>query len=157
MGIRLTAMRIIQIGTLVIIMLSCATNGLKVNKQNKSQYSGLTGDQKYIYQEFKNNYFKNCLMLGYGYILSEEFLEIDISFAGDFPLGNKGMKVVDSLAQIQKEKITQDSLHYLHDIMLDDPYYVGKKRVLQLCLQGYESLTIDSMAIIWAKKLAPND
>jgi hypothetical protein len=66
----------------------------------------------------------------------------DVSRMGDFPLGLRGYRTVDSLAREAQQEILSDS------VMLSTrrEYEIGKKRVFQICLNHYSGDKIDSIA-----------
>lgn len=139
---------------MMVVLIACVTQKAKPEITG-NEVIPLTEDQQYLYKEFKYSYFRSCLSHGYS-AEDRKFLRNDSSFGHDYPLGQYGYKAVDSLALVQAEKIRADSIHFFDDIVLKDKEYLGGKRVLQICLQGYESQTLDSLALIWAKKISPS-
>ena len=117
--------------------------------------SGLTEDQEYFRQQFKRTFLKQCIYYGFN---PEDriFMKKDISFESDYALGKNGYKIVDSLVSIQMIVLREDSIFYFNEIKSKDADYLGRKRVLQICLNGYESQKIDSIAIAFAKQLSPS-
>lgn len=131
---------------IVVIMLLLAC-GIKNSR--------LTEDQEYFRQQFKTTFLKKCIYYGFN---PEDriFMKKDISFESDYALGKNGYKIVDSLVSIQMIVLREDSIFYFNEIKSKDADYLGRKRVLQICLNGYESLKIDSIAIAFAKQLSPS-
>lgn len=134
----------------IILLLAC---GVKHQTLDQAPFKNLelTEDQEYVRWLFKARFFQSCLYLGFN-PEDRKFLSNDISFESDFGLGTD-WKIVDSLVSIQVGLIRQDSMHYFDNIKLKDEEYLGKKRVVQICLNGYESQKVDSIAIAFALKL----
>ncbi len=141
--------------SLMVVLIACTSEKPNTSKTGNAT-TQLSEYQHYLFKEFKNEFFVLCL--GYGYGPEDgKFLRNDYSFAHDFPMGVYGSKVIDSLALVQLEAIRTDSLYLISEISPMDSDALGKKRVLQFCLKGYESQTLDSLALIWAQKLAPSE
>jgi hypothetical protein len=94
-------------------------------------------------EEFKKNFFIKCFELGFeGLPEIDTIISNDVSRMADFPLGIRGYRLVDSLAQVMRKEIVADSLM----LMGRRDYEKGKKRVFQICLNSYTSSRIDSIA-----------
>jgi hypothetical protein len=136
--------------TIVLLIITCKVRDQRIDSPNLS--SKLSVSQEQLRQLFKGNYLKECLYLGFN-PEDRKYLTRDVSFESDFALGKTGYKALDSLVLIQLDIIKQDSIEYFDEIKLKDKSYSGKKRILQVCLDGYESQKVDSIAIALALKL----
>lgn len=139
---------------LLCLVISCTPKTKDDQFGEEIQKINLTDDQLYYYNEFKLHFFRSCLNFGYNSHKDREFLNNDASGAADFPLGLDGYKASDSLAIVYMEKIKADSIHIADELSDVEHFSPGDKRVLRICLEGYDSKVIDSVARVWARNLA---
>jgi hypothetical protein len=137
----------------VVFVFSCSPKTLPKSFDLEKEKFQLDKDEQYIYGQFKLSFFKSCLRLGANSSQTKQVMENDVSEANDFPLGVFGYRAADSLAAVYAEKIRADSILLFEMFNEADWYRSGEKRVIGICLEGYESYTIDSMAILLAKRL----
>ncbi len=135
---------------IAILIIACNTSHPPLDVIDKNL--DLLEDQEYFRQQFKRTFLKKCIFYGFN-PEDRNFMKKDISFESDYALGKNGYKIVDSLILIQMVALREDSIFYFDEIKSKDADYLGRKRVLQICLDGYESQKVDSIAIALALKL----
>ncbi len=138
---------------IAILVIACNASHPTLDVTDKNL--DLSEDQEYSRQQFKRTFLKTCIFYGFN-PEDRNFMKKDISFESDYALGKNGYKIVDSLISIQMVALREDSIFYFDEIKSKDADYLGRKRVLQICLNGYESQKIDSIAIAFAKQLSPS-
>lgn len=150
-----------QIKTLSIALLFLSTlflsSFLYHKEKNLMEQQSMNTPANY-HQEFKTVFFCQCLRKGYqnNHSIKETLMQ-DNSQASDFPLGIYNYQLIDTLAQEVNEKILQDSIQiakfFCNGECEDKEEFERKRasgkigrRIIQHCLDYYESEELDSIA-----------
>ncbi len=127
---------------LIILFLSC---GRKTVPQNTKEREERSEWLTFLAKEFKLVTFKDCLKYGTGGEISA--CSGDISQQMDYPLGQDGYALADSLAQIIGKLVKEDSVYQYENFLSKDPDNpdLRGRRVFKFCLEYYSSTELDSI------------